>query len=180
VLMTQLLQGNELLKQLVYLGLMMAFVVLAFTLIARPLIGPFQAVDFHKVILWFFIAMLIFSAGPGMVAAVEGTRLGLQEQAHLLSSTIDYQNEVNRYNNQVVPNTVGDFWLPGQTPGYVPHLFGTVVGSDCPAGCNGLDAAAAFLGAEEGDITGARADAQNTGGYPRALYEKYFTWRDGN
>src|SRR6188472_3870231 len=62
VLMTQLLQGNELLKQLVYLGMMMAFVVLAFTLIARPLIGPFQVVDLHKVILWFFIAVIIFSA----------------------------------------------------------------------------------------------------------------------
>lgn len=180
ILMTQLLQGNELLKQLVYLGIMLAFTILAFTLIARPLIGRFQAVEFNKVILWFFIAVIIFSAGPGMVAGLESTRLGLQEQAHLIASTINYQNEVNRYNNQVVPNTVGDFWLPGQTPGYVPHLFGNAVGSNCPAGCNGLDAAAAFLGAEEGDITGARTDAQNTGGYPRALYEKYFTWRDGN
>src|SRR3954469_3467055 len=180
ILMTQLLQGNELLKQLVYLGLMLAFTVLAFTLIARPLIGRFQAVEFNKVILWFFIAVIIFSAGAGMVAGLESTRLGLQEQAHLIASTINYQNEVNRYNNQVVPNTVGDFWLPGQTPGYVPHLFGNAVGSNCPAGCNGLDAAAAFLGAEEGDITGARADAQNTGGYPAALYSRYFTWRDGN
>ena len=180
ILMTQLLQGNELLKQLVYLGLMLAFTVMSFTLIARPLIGRFQAVDFQKVILWLFIAVLIFSAGPGMVAGLEGTRLGLQEQAHLIASTIQYQNEVNRFNNQVVPNTVGDFWLPGQTPGYVPHLFGTAVGSDCSAGCNGLDAAAAFLGAEEGDITGARAEARNTGGYPQALYSRYFTWRDGN
>ncbi len=180
IMMTQLLQGNELLKQLVYLGIMLAFTVLAFTLIARPLIGRFQAVEFNKVILWFFIAVIIFSAGPGMVSGLESTRLGLQEQAHLIASTIQYQNEVNRYNNQVVPNTVGDFWLPGQTPGHVPHLFGNSVGSNCPAGCNGLDAAAAFLGAEEGDITGARADAQNTGGYPRALYDRYFTWRDGN
>ena len=180
ILMTQLLQGNELLKQLVYLGLMLAFIVMSFTLIARPLIGRFQAVDFQKVILWFFIAVLMFSAGPGMVAGLESTRLGLQEQAHLIASTIQYQNEINRFNNQVVPNTVGDFWLPGQTPGYVPHLFGTAVGSDCSAGCNGLDAAAAFLGAEEGDITGARAEARNTGGYPQALYIRYFTWRDGN
>ena len=180
LLMTQLLQGNDLLKQLVYLGLMLAFMVLAFTLIARPLIGRFQAVEFNKVILWFFIAVIIFSAGPGMVSGLESTRLGLQEQAHLIASTIQYQNEVNRYNNQVVPNTVGDFWLPGQTPGYVPHLFGTAVGSNCSSGCNGLDASAAFLGAEEGDITGARADAVNTGGYPRALYDRYFTWRDGN
>ncbi|MBF6614370.1 MAG: hypothetical protein IVW55_14735, partial [Chloroflexi bacterium] len=180
IMMTQLLQGNELLKQLVYLGLMLAFTVMSFTLIARPLIGRFQAVDFSKVILWFFIAVLIFSAGPGMVAGLEGTRLGLQEQAHLIASTIQYRNEVDRFNNQVVPDTVGDFWLPGQTPGYVPHLFGTAVGSDCSAGCNGLDAAAAFLGAEEGDITGARAEARNTGGYPQALYSRYFTWREGN
>jgi hypothetical protein len=180
VLMTQLLQGNELLKQLVYLGMMFAFTILAFTLLARPIIGPFQAVEFNKVILWFFIAMIIFSAGPGMVAGLESTRLGLQEQAHLIASTIQYQNEVNRYNNQVVPNTVGDFWLPGQTPGYVPHLFGTGVGSNCTSGCNGLDAAAAFLGAEEGDITGERAQAQNSGGYPQALYDRYFVWREGN
>src|SRR5437868_2210427 len=136
ILMTQLLQGNELLKQLVYLGLMLAFTVMSFTLIARPLIGRFQAVDFQKVILWFFIAVLIFSAGPGMVAGLESTRLGLQEQAHLIASTIQYQNEINRFNNQVVPNTVGDFWLPGQTPGYVPHLFGTAVGFDCSTNCN--------------------------------------------
>ena len=180
VLMTQLLQGNELLKQLVYLGIMFAFTILAFTLLARPIIGPFQAVEFNRVILWFSIAVIIFSAGPGMVAGLESTRLGLQEQAHLIASTIQYQNEVNRYNNQVVPNTVGDFWLPGQTPGYVPHLFGTGVGSDCSSGCNGLDAAAAFLGAEEGDITGERAQAQNTGGYPQALYDRYFVWREGN
>lgn len=180
LLMTQLLQGNELLKNLVYLGLMFAFTILAFTLLARPIIGTFQAVEFNKVILWFFIAVIIFSAGPGMVAGLESTRLGLQEQAHLIASTIQYQNEVNRYNNQVVPNTVGDFWLPGQTPGYVPHLFGTGVGSNCSSGCNGLDAAAAFLGAEEGDITGARAQAQNTGGYPQALYDRFFVWREGN
>jgi hypothetical protein len=180
VLMTQLLQGNELLKQLVYLGMMFAFTILAFTLLARPIIGRFQAVEFNKVILWFFIAVIIFSAGPGMVAGFESTRLGLQEQAHLIASTIQYQNEVNRYNNRVVPNTVGDFWLPGQTPGYVPHLFGTGVGSNCSSGCNGLDAAAAFLGAEEGDITGERAQAQNSGGYPQALYDRYFVWREGN
>lgn len=179
ILMTQMLQGNELLKQLVYLGLMLALTILAFTLIARPLIGRFQAVDFQRVVLWLFVAVLIFSAGPGMVAGLEGMRLGLQEQAHLLASTIQYQNEVGRFNNGVVPDRVGDFWLPGQTPGYVPHLFGTSVGSDCPSGCNGLDAASAFLGAEEGDITGARAEARNTGGYPAALYERYFTWREG-
>src|SRR5919199_1324818 len=50
MLMIQLLQGNELLKQLVYLGIMLAFTILAFTLIARPLIGRFQAVEFNKVV----------------------------------------------------------------------------------------------------------------------------------
>lgn len=179
LLMTQLLQGNELLKQLVFLGLMLAFTALAFTLIARPLIGRVQAVEMNRVVLWFFVSVLVFSAGPGMVAGLESTRLGLQEQAHLIASSIQYGNQVNRYNNSVVPGTVGDFWLPGQAPGFVPHLFGNNVGTDCPSGCNGLDAAAAFLGAEEGDITGARAEASNTGGYPAALYARFFTWREG-